>query len=649
MNLKRRDLLYGLGGGAAGLALTPAPWKLLDDLAIWTQHRRALPVPARGEVTFKPAACTLCPGGCALRVRCVGPRPVSAVGEAQHPLGGGACALGLTAHQLAYHPLRLAAPARRSGERLEPVPLEAALAEIAAAARAAQKAGQSVMVLDRRPGRVASQAWRELLAGIPGGIYATVPGEEATLAAVQASLAQPSTLGLDLERTRTLLSFGAPVLDGWGRPGRIRSVRSRLRVVQLDSWRSPTAALADEWVSLAPQGEGPFALALAQSLLENGPAIAVGGGEPGAGPLGADAEGAIALLDVVLGSVGREGGIVARRPVPEAPETTAGVTWASLGDVPAGTVRVAILEADDGRTLPWPLVARALTKDALVVSRSAFDAGLTRRSSLAVPAPAPLEGYDEVLPTADAAVASYALSAPVLAPPPGATETCELVARLASALGLQAGPGSHEERLKQRVGVIAAAGRGRFVARETRGYSDAQAADAGAAWETLARGGCWIDALPQAAVVVGRAPLPSPEALAGWRRLQPAAAEPLLVTFATRGAAGETPLSPVLTKLYQESELRPSGAVAAVHPKTAEVLGLRAGRRVWLESAAGRVLAELRFDPLLPMGQLALAAGPAPAVLHPGGGTRLLAGAVPLLEIDGDGTWRGTRVRVREA
>ena len=45
MPVTRRDVLWGLGGGLAGAALTPVPWKLLDDTAIWTQRRHALPVP----------------------------------------------------------------------------------------------------------------------------------------------------------------------------------------------------------------------------------------------------------------------------------------------------------------------------------------------------------------------------------------------------------------------------------------------------------------------------------------------------------------------------------------------------------------------------------------------------------------------------
>ena len=191
MPFTRRDLLWGLGGGLAGAALTPVPWKLLDDTAIWTQRRHALPVPPRGPVTFRPAACTLCPAGCALKVRCVGERPVAVAGESAHPLGGGACAFGLTLHHLAYHPLRLAVPAVRVNGRRQPVALDVALGRIASAVDAAGARGQRAMVLDRRPERVVSAAWRRLVDALPHGLYATHPGEGETLAVLQRALVLP--------------------------------------------------------------------------------------------------------------------------------------------------------------------------------------------------------------------------------------------------------------------------------------------------------------------------------------------------------------------------------------------------------------------------------------------------------------------------
>ena len=483
MPVTRRDVLWSLGGGLAGAAVTPVPWKLLDDTAIWTQRRHALPVPPRGPVTFRPAACTLCPAGCALRVRCVGAQPVAVVGEARHPLGGGACALGLTLHHLAYHPLRLAGPAVRVNGRRESVTLDAAVERIAQAVENARGAGQRVTVLDRRPGRVVSAAWRRLLAACPQGLYVTPAGEGADAGRPAGrALAKPVTLGLDIERTRTLVSFGAPVLEGWGRPGRMLAARRGLRVVQVDAWRSPSAALADEWVAISPGGEGPLALALAhvvvreqkapvsddvrralegfsplraaprtgvaperieslaRALVRPSPAVAIGGGDPGAGPLPPDAERAIALLNVVLGSVGREGGFVPRRSLPEASADAVGTLSTALEDVPAGSVGVLLLDAaDDGRALPWPLLRRALAKDAVMVSLSPFDGALAREADVLVPAPAPLEAWDEVLATADASVASYSVSAPVLQPPPGATDTVALLQRLAAALRVEVG------------------------------------------------------------------------------------------------------------------------------------------------------------------------------------------------------------------
>jgi hypothetical protein len=683
MTVSRRDLLLGLGGGVAGLALTPVPWKLLDDLAIWTQHRRALPIPPRGEVSFHPAVCSLCSAGCALRVRCFGPRPVSVVAERRHPLSGGACAVGLTLHHLAYHPLRLAAPAARRGKRLEPIALPAAASAIAGAINEARKSGSSVLVLDRRPGRVVSQAWAELLAALPNGVLATPPGDGDALA--------PSAgLGLDLERTRTLLSFGAPVLDGWGRPGRLRSLRPGLRVVQVDSWRSPSAALADEWLPITPGGEGPLAMALAHAvvaleprqatvpllaalagfeparvaaglglgparieslarmLVSARPSVAIGGGDPGGGPLEREAERAIALLNSLLGSVGVEGGLVPRRALPDGPRA-ASTPLTRLSEVPAGSVRLAILDnGDDGRALPWPALARTLGPDALVVSLSPFDHELARHAGLLVPAPAPLEGHEEALPAADAVLASYGLAAPVLRKPEGATEPVALVALLAQALGVRlsdAGKaGSHVERLKQRVSAICGAGRGRWLAREAAGYAEVTAADPDMAWQTLVDGGCWIDtALEPKARAADPTPLPSAAALESWRQGRSAAPRLALVAFAARGTVGATPPSPLLTKLYQESDLRASGATVAVHPRTAAALGLAERRPVRVTSAAGSVLAELRSDPLLPEGRLVLAAGPDAAALHPEA-TAPAAGALPLVEVAADGSWRATGV-----
>jgi hypothetical protein len=53
MKLSRRCFLSFAIGAAVGINLTPLPWKLTDDLSIWTQMWPWTPVPSDGEYTLK--------------------------------------------------------------------------------------------------------------------------------------------------------------------------------------------------------------------------------------------------------------------------------------------------------------------------------------------------------------------------------------------------------------------------------------------------------------------------------------------------------------------------------------------------------------------------------------------------------------------
>jgi anaerobic selenocysteine-containing dehydrogenase len=745
--ISRRDLVLGLGGGMAGLALSPLPWKLVDDVALWSQHRRALPIPPGGEVTTRSSACTLCPGGCALRVRCVAGRPVATMGEPRHPRADGACALGLTIHQLALHPLRLRGAMRRQGdtEHLEPVSPDVVLAAVTSGIADARRQGQSVAVLDQRPGRALSFAYREWLATLPQGLYVTSAGEEATLRALSEMTDGAPRFALDLENTKTLLSFGAPVLDGWGRPGRILARRAHLRVLAVDTWHSPTAAMADEWVQVRPGTEGALAFGLVHVLLREGlgdpgalahtvgleagcsnralvesltparvaqitgveaskvealaraiaigrPTVAVGGGDPARGPLRPEDEQAIAVLDVVLGSVGQSGGFLPRNEVPgpdvaqdavsrgaEASRRSVGLertsgkdgrrgrtpdtsTWggasvraevllASATDVaavPDGTLRILLLDAaDGGRALPWSLLERKLSPGALIVSLSPFRSGLARHAQLLLPAPAPLEAFDEVLPSVDDTEATFGLAAPVVSPPKGCLDPAEVVGRLAEATGASLVSGrSSVLLLKQRVKALCARGRGRVVARTDAGFEEVEVGTAETVWEQLAQGGRWIDERPGhitrlrvtvklRAGVAAESPRTEPSDLA-------------LVPTGVRGVVGGTPVAPVLTKLYQESDLRTPVGLAALHPATAEALGLAEKDLAQIENGTRALVATIRLDRSLPLACVGMAAGPEPVALHPNPGVGS-EGALVLCTPDDQGAWHQTRVRVRKA
>ena len=103
-------------------------------------------------------------------------------------------------------------------------------------------------MLDLRPGRTASSLYRRAMAAAPNGVYLTPP--------------QPRVL-VNLAAAKTVLSLGAPLLDGWIAPAEVFAVRDRFRLVQVEPVLSRTAALADEWLTeadaakLARRLEGP--------------------------------------------------------------------------------------------------------------------------------------------------------------------------------------------------------------------------------------------------------------------------------------------------------------------------------------------------------------------------------------------------------
>src|SRR5581483_7199820 len=131
MQTTRRDLFKFAAGGAAGLALTPAPWRLVTDSALWSENWPGIPRPARGEIRTRSTHCTLCPAGCAVRARCVGAQPVSLAGLPGGPL----CAFGLTGHHMPYHADRITQGDARTA------------AEAIRAAAARRRANQSIAVL----------------------------------------------------------------------------------------------------------------------------------------------------------------------------------------------------------------------------------------------------------------------------------------------------------------------------------------------------------------------------------------------------------------------------------------------------------------------------------------------------------------------
>jgi hypothetical protein len=572
-------MLLFAGGSAVGILMTPAPWRLITDSALWSENWPGIPRPARGAITARYTNCSLCQAGCAVRARCIAEQPVSLVGVNGHPLSHGAmCAYGLAGHHLPYLPARVTRG-----------PVQEAEGAVAAAiARLGET--EHVAVLDLRPGRTASWTYRRAMAAVKNGVYIAAGGPLADSA-------------IDLTKARTVLSLGAPLLEGWGTPGNVIAARAGFHLIQVEAVESRTAAMADQWLRIRPGseealgqgilqalgGQSPAAaaeatgipeqqiLALASELKQNGPALVVSGAESQSA----------AQLNEALGALGQI--IVARREAP-VPETwKKAVPAADLASVEDGSIRVLLIdESTPGAYLPWSVVEPKLVRDnPVVVTLGWTREGYGRHAQYMLPTGVYPEVAEDIPPAVDCVAAVFRMAVPLTPAPEGVVKPEDWISKAA---GLEV-----TDTLRERAGAIHKAGRGTvftYADRKSAAIKDVKIDDF---WKALQAGACWMDDVEPAkrpALQVGGAAHP----MAG------SAIDLPLVTM-----LAEAPSSPLLSKIYQESNLHLGPRQVAIHPDEARAAGVEDGAPAELRTLAGRIAVEVRVDASVPPGAVLVA------------------------------------------
>ena len=277
MKIDRRSFLSFVIGGAAGTALSPLPWKLTDDSAIWTQAWPWTPVPTDGEVSYVNSICSLCTGGCGITARKIDNRFVKIEGMNGHPVNdGGLCVLGLSGTQLLYGPMRVKAPLKKVNGRFREISWDAAIAEISNKLGELRSKGEShkfacISGTDR--GTV-SELLSRFLTVFGSSNFTRTPSiqdsYELTLHLMQGVAGIP---GFDVENADFVLSFGSGIIDGWGSPVRMFKAnsswkKSGVKLVQIEPRLSNTAAKSDKWIPINPGTEGALALGLANVIIK---------------------------------------------------------------------------------------------------------------------------------------------------------------------------------------------------------------------------------------------------------------------------------------------------------------------------------------------------------------------------------------------
>jgi menaquinone reductase, molybdopterin-binding-like subunit len=280
MKVDRRSFLSFVIGGAAGTALSPLPWKLMDDTSIWTQMWDWTPVPPNGAVTYEDSTCTLCPGGCGITVRKIDNRAVKIEGRQGHPINDGRiCILGTSGLQYLYGPTRIKSPMKRIGERGEGKWQEiswneatAILTKKLADIRKKGEAHTVAAIAGADGGTVPALLQRFLQAyGSPNFIRTPSHRDDDELA-VETLFGGDGRTGFDLENADYILSFASGIADGWESPVRMFRVCSlwkdkHIPVIQVEPRLSNSAAQATRWVPIHPGTEADLALGIAAVMI----------------------------------------------------------------------------------------------------------------------------------------------------------------------------------------------------------------------------------------------------------------------------------------------------------------------------------------------------------------------------------------------
>ena len=551
MKVSRRDLFIGGAGLTAGLLFTPVPWKLLGDVSIWTQNWPWIPQPTHGPVETKQSACTLCAAGCGIRVRVAAGWPVGISGMNTDPRTRGAlCPLGFAAHQLNWHPRRLR-EVRHRGRTASWAEAQSALEKACAEGR--------VAVVDGRPGRAASSVL-EAFAANHNGCYrvAVNPETQALTPYAEWSGVPVSTLGYDLENAKTVVSFGAPLLDGWGTPGRLTrlwsekaagQIEPQLRLIQIEPTLSRTAARAWRWLAIREGSEAELAAGLVHVLVDEHLVPAKGPLPPATLEEAAvetgltinairelaytmaaqqptlvitqDANPAVGALNVLLGALGAPGGIVLRRknsasPVPLETNTS--------------PYRAILIDS----TVPWDFVPRT---NAEVFRFAAWDGGVEPEWLL--PSPGFLEELTDIPVAPTSAVETYAVATNLLAQPEEPKTLAQFLAKIDSTLP------DVERLIHTRCEKLFQAKQGTIFAEQTTPVAEFESA--AKMEEQLRKGGVWVGD-----------PLRSGNFKCTLKEWPAASAASHSADWASQWAPPLFP--PLATKLYQESTLRETPA-----------------------------------------------------------------------------------------
>ncbi|MGD0751879.1 MAG: molybdopterin-dependent oxidoreductase, partial [Anaerolineales bacterium] len=290
--ISRRDFLKLSGVGVAAAILTGC-----GPLSRYVTREPYIQMPEytyNGVSTYYATACRECPAGCGMVVRTMQGRAIKIEGNKNHPVSlGRTCARGQTALQGLYNPDRIQFPANRSqrgAEALSKTTWDDAI-KVVSQALTKNQPGEIAFLLGLTSDHLADLVTEITTSlGSPAPLrysaFETVEARATLAKAADQIFGIPALPFFDLANADMTFSFGANFLETYHSPVAYARGFSTMRqghlgrrgyLVQFEPRMSQTAAVADEWIPVAPGTEGLVALAIGRLIAEGS-----GGAIPGA-------------------------------------------------------------------------------------------------------------------------------------------------------------------------------------------------------------------------------------------------------------------------------------------------------------------------------------------------------------------------------
>ena len=624
--MNRRTFLSFSAGASAGLMITPIPWKLTDDAAIWTQNWQwNAKLPDRA-MYFSEMASKLDPAGTGVKVAVAGGNAVGVAGNENHPLGKGAfSSLAVAEVGLLNSPSRVRQPMLKTADGHKAISW--AEAEELLAAKLDANRGDVAMVSGDDTGS-ANEIFVALVQGLEGNFY-MMPGETQSAHKALGVMGLEGRVGYDIESADYVLILGADALESSGTS--VRNARAfsashptgkaaTAKYVYAGPVMNNTAVVCDQWVQARPGAAATVALGLAHQLLAAGagadakgldafkrdvaqgydPArveretgvrastlkriaaelagarrpLVIAGAEIAQGA-GARALMASLSLNMLLGQVG---GTV--KVMPAAPTVVAGAPAEAqryaadvvpfLKGVAEGRDKVGVLmvyDANPAYGLPQAeAMATAMDKASFTVSFSSFMDETAERANLVMPSSMTAERFDDLYTPYGSGSVVYSVNKPIVKPSHDTRTIADVFLSMAPRLGMDLGYGRFTEVLK------------------------AKAAAVGASWASLRGGGTFVaDKAVRGVMNVASCAAP---AVSG-----PAAGSLALAAVAKHHlGSAKVAMPPNSAGTVTEAELDGTHVVVAMNAKTARTSGVKAGQTVKLTGAGGEMVAKVRIS-----------------------------------------------------